>query len=204
MSFGVDTTLTVLPVFFAQASAPDWQVCSSSPTAPQESAISTACAAGSAAPSCSSARIPTWSGPAGSSGTGGRVGSAARLGRRDDVVVGQNQPVGRQDDAGALFGRTTQIGARYGCFLPDLTGLARDLSAAGLPSHYISCRGCEGKRPLAWRAERHSRKKLDELSIQRCSRVVILLETNSAVHSKEHSHARASDHRRTAEQLRLG
>ena len=34
-------------------------------------------------------------------------------------------------------GRTTQIGARYGCFLPDLTGLARDLSAADLPLHYI-------------------------------------------------------------------
>ena len=48
-------------------------------------------------------------------------------------------------------GRTTQIGARYGCFLPDLTGLARDLSAAGLPRHYISCRRCQGK--LAFRGE---------------------------------------------------
>ena len=46
-------------------------------------------------------------------------------------------------------GRTTQIGARYGCFLPDLTGLARDLSAAGLPLHYISCRRCQGKFVLA-------------------------------------------------------
>ena len=34
-------------------------------------------------------------------------------------------------------GRTTQAGTRYGCFLPDLTGLARDLSAASLPAHYI-------------------------------------------------------------------
>src|SRR5580700_11336211 len=56
-------------------------------------------------------------------------------------------------------GRTTQIGARYGCFLPDLTGLARDLSVAGLPWHYMSCRRCEGKhrmrgeglRPTQWR-----------------------------------------------------
>src|SRR5690349_17702486 len=46
-------------------------------------------------------------------------------------------------------GRTTQIGARYGCFLPDLTGLARDLSVAGLPSHYISCRRCQGKLTFA-------------------------------------------------------
>jgi len=30
--------------------------------------------------------------------------------------------------------RTTQAGTRYGCFLPDLTGLARDLSAASLPA----------------------------------------------------------------------
>src|SRR5262252_1795256 len=45
-------------------------------------------------------------------------------------------------------GRTTQIGARYGCFLPDLTGLARDLSAAGLPRHYISCRQRQGKHRL--------------------------------------------------------
>lgn len=29
---------------------------------------------------------------------------------------------------------TTQIETRYGCFLPDLTGLARDLSAASLPA----------------------------------------------------------------------
>ena len=42
-------------------------------------------------------------------------------------------------------GRTTQVGTRYGCFLPDLTGLARDLSAAGLPPHYISCRHRRGK-----------------------------------------------------------
>jgi len=29
--------------------------------------------------------------------------------------------------------QTTQVETRYGCFLPDLTGLARNLSAASLP-----------------------------------------------------------------------
>jgi len=29
---------------------------------------------------------------------------------------------------------TTQAETRYGCFLPDLTGLARDLSIASLPN----------------------------------------------------------------------
>ena len=43
-------------------------------------------------------------------------------------------------------GRTTQIGARYGCFLPDLTGLARDLSAAGLPPLY-QLSGIAGQAP---------------------------------------------------------
>ena len=28
----------------------------------------------------------------------------------------------------------TQVETRYGCFLPDLTGLARNLSTASLPS----------------------------------------------------------------------
>ena len=41
--------------------------------------------------------------------------------------------------------QTTQAGTRYGCFLPDLTGLARDLSAADLPLHYIRCQGARGK-----------------------------------------------------------
>src|SRR5436190_7753387 len=53
-------------------------------------------------------------------------------------------------------GRTTQIGARYGCFLPDLTGLARDLSAAGLPRHYISCRHRQGKHRLLGRGSHTS------------------------------------------------
>jgi len=35
-------------------------------------------------------------------------------------------------------GHATQAATRYGCFLPDLTGLARGLSAADLPPHYIS------------------------------------------------------------------
>ena len=33
--------------------------------------------------------------------------------------------------------RATRIETRYGCFLPDLTGLARDPSATSLPRHYI-------------------------------------------------------------------
>ena len=40
---------------------------------------------------------------------------------------------------------TTQAETRYGCFLPDLTGLARDLSAASLPRHYISLPRRQGK-----------------------------------------------------------
>src|SRR5437763_2041557 len=43
-------------------------------------------------------------------------------------------------------GQATQIGARYGCFLPDLTGLARDLSAAGLPPLY-QLSGIAGQAP---------------------------------------------------------
>ena len=42
-------------------------------------------------------------------------------------------------------GQTTQAETRYGCFLPDLTGLARSLSAADLPPHYIRCRRRRGK-----------------------------------------------------------
>jgi hypothetical protein len=40
-------------------------------------------------------------------------------------------PATRADEAGDWT--TTQIETRYGCFLPDLTGLARDLPAASLP-----------------------------------------------------------------------
>ena len=42
VSFGVETIFTVLPVFFAQASAPSLHSCSSWPTAPHEMATSTA------------------------------------------------------------------------------------------------------------------------------------------------------------------
>src|SRR5579862_8854164 len=45
--------------------------------------------------------------------------------------------------------RTTQAETRYGCFLPDLTGLARGLSAADLPPHYIRCRRARGKFRVA-------------------------------------------------------
>jgi len=43
--------------------------------------------------------------------------------------------------------QTTQARTRYGCFLPDLTGLARGLSAADLPPYYISSRGARGNLP---------------------------------------------------------
>src|SRR5688572_15447635 len=35
---------------------------------------------------------------------------------------------------------TTRAETRYGCFLPDLTGLARRPSIANLPGHYIGDR----------------------------------------------------------------
>src|ERR1700722_2432228 len=55
--------------------------------------------------------------------------------------------------------RTTQAETRYGCFLPDLTGLARSLSAADLPPHYIRWRPARGKCRLKRRsaAPRHDR-----------------------------------------------
>ena len=40
----------------------------------------------------------------------------------------------------------TRTGTRYGCFLPDLTGLARDPSAANLPPPYIGIRPPDRKR----------------------------------------------------------
>ncbi len=39
----------------------------------------------------------------------------------------------------------TQAETRYGCFLPDLTGLARDLPTAGYPGHYSKSGGGERK-----------------------------------------------------------
>ncbi len=39
----------------------------------------------------------------------------------------------------------TRARTRYGCFLPDLTGLARNPSTANLPPLYISNRGGGGK-----------------------------------------------------------
>src|SRR5437764_14132094 len=55
--------------------------------------------------------------------------------------------------------QTTQAGTRYGCFLPDLTGLARGLSAADLPPHYIRSRHARGKfrgRVAASRLQQHA------------------------------------------------
>ena len=54
-------------------------------------------------------------------------------------------PLGRgaEDEVGDRA--TTQAGTRYGCFLPDLTGLARGLPAADLPPHYIISRHRRGK-----------------------------------------------------------
>src|SRR6185312_15173624 len=45
-------------------------------------------------------------------------------------------PPGRALEGGKRVGdwTTTQTETRYGCFLPDLTGLARDLSIASLPT----------------------------------------------------------------------
>ena len=60
--FGVEMTLTSLPVFFAQASAPSWQIFSSSPTAPQESEIVSA-AAGPATPSATMPATASLAGP---------------------------------------------------------------------------------------------------------------------------------------------
>jgi len=42
----------------------------------------------------------------------------------------------------------TQAGTRYGCFLPDLTGLARGLPIADLPPHYIRRRAQSSKHRL--------------------------------------------------------
>jgi hypothetical protein len=72
----------------------------------------------------------------------------------------------------------TQTGTRYGCFLPDLTGLARGLSAAGLPRALYSL----------------IREKIDRAvdSAFPARRLVV-----GDHYSKEHSHAGASDHRRT-------
>jgi len=39
----------------------------------------------------------------------------------------------------------TRTETRYGCFLSDLTGLARSPSTANLPPCYISLRGAGGK-----------------------------------------------------------
>src|SRR5579864_9007655 len=47
-------------------------------------------------------------------------------------------PATKADEAGDWT--TTQIETRYGCFLPDLTGLARDLPAASLPKSLYQVR----------------------------------------------------------------
>ncbi len=46
---------------------------------------------------------------------------------------------------------TTQVETRYGCFLPDLTGLARDLPAANLPGALYQDRAMTGQGPSAGR-----------------------------------------------------
>src|SRR6185437_1904571 len=43
----------------------------------------------------------------------------------------------------------TQVETRYGCFLPDLTGLASDLPTADLPPHYIRSAPRPGKADRA-------------------------------------------------------
>ena len=84
---------------------------------------------------CGSARSARCAG-----GWGCAAGSARTLrrrsgGSRDDVVVGQNQPVGRQDDAGAFLRLATHIGLQHdhaGHHLGgDLFDAARGMFAAG-------------------------------------------------------------------------
>ncbi len=52
-------------------------------------------------------------------------------------------------DLGWEAGTTTRIETRYGCFLSDLTGLARDPSTANLPPHHIRRTGAGGKGVMA-------------------------------------------------------
>jgi len=66
--------------------------------------------------------------------------------------------------------RTTQAGTRYGCFLPDLTGLARGLSAADLPPHYIRAPCRRGKfRARPQRRARTLRLRTSGPTPLRCS-----------------------------------
>ena len=43
---------------------------------------------------------------------------------------------------------TTRAETRYGCFLPDLTGLARDPSAVSLPSKLYQRAACQRSKRL--------------------------------------------------------
>src|SRR3954470_16011553 len=47
---------------------------------------------------------------------------------------------------------TTRAETRYGCFLPDLTGLARRPSIANLPGHYIGDRNASGNPGMVWKS----------------------------------------------------
>src|SRR5579863_1704438 len=61
---------------------------------------------------------------------------------------------------------TTQAETRYGCFLPDLTGLARDLSTASLPERLY-----QGARPRRQaHRPRASSKNLPRISSSKPSR----------------------------------
>src|SRR5437660_673996 len=68
--------------------------------------------------------------------------------------------------------RTTQARTRYGCFLPDLTGLARGLSAADLPPHYIRAPQRRGK---FWVMAAMRSATAADRSVKQCGMDLVLL-----------------------------
>ena len=65
---------------------------------------------------------------------------------------GKAAPLSKVRGARGVGGWTaTRTEARYGCFLPDLTGLARGPSAASLPAPYIAAIPADGNPALSRR-----------------------------------------------------
>ena len=98
-----------------------------------------------AGPAAARRRCAERTGPLGS-----RRRRARRCSRQSVTRVAKRQTC-RAATSGKRWeaGRTTRAETRYGCFLPDLTGLARRPSAANLPTHYIGRR-----RPASARSRR--------------------------------------------------